>query len=95
MGVTFLSAVSWPGALLPAIRNCRRISALAWATPNMTANDHDDGLRTAAYWTLRANEAQALAQRISDPTAKAIMEDIAHKYELMAQQAARREMHLR
>lgn len=51
----------------------------------------DDGLKTAAYWTDRAYEARAMADAMRDPSAKAIMEDIAHKYDLMAQQAARRE----
>ncbi len=32
-----------------------------------------------------------MAEQMHDPVAKALMQDIAHKYELMAQRAAKRE----
>lgn len=51
----------------------------------------DDGLRTAAWWTVLADEARALAAAMRDPTARALMEDIARKYGLMAERSARRE----
>ena len=51
----------------------------------------NDGLRTSAYWKDRADEARAMADGMRDVTAKALMEDIAHKYELLAERAAQRE----
>jgi hypothetical protein len=51
----------------------------------------EDGLRSSGYWQQRSHEALAMAEQMADPVAKALMQDIAHKYELMAQRAARRE----
>jgi hypothetical protein len=51
----------------------------------------DNGLKTAAYWRERAEEARVLAEGMNDPTARATMEDIAHKYDVMAELAERRE----
>jgi hypothetical protein len=47
-------------------------------------------VRTAAYWRQRADEARAMAYEMFDPTAKATMEDIAHKYDFMAELTTRR-----
>lgn len=57
----------------------------------MGIRQDDDGLKTAACWTERAEEARTQAERMRDPMARALMEDIAHKYDLLAEQAGRRE----
>ena len=51
----------------------------------------DDGLRTAAYWRDRAEEARAMADEMKDTVAKATMREIARKYETMADRAEKRE----
>ncbi|MFO1083266.1 MAG: hypothetical protein U1E21_01775 [Reyranellaceae bacterium] len=42
-----------------------------------------------AFWATRADEARSLACRLCDPIAKALMLDIANKYDHMAAHAAR------
>lgn len=50
-----------------------------------------DGLRTSDYWKEKADQARALADDVSDRSAKAAMENIALMYESMAQRAETRE----
>jgi hypothetical protein len=52
----------------------------------------DDGLRTAAYWRERAEEARTMADDMTDKVAKATMRDIAGKYDTMAERTQRREV---
>jgi hypothetical protein len=52
----------------------------------------DDGLRTAAYWRERAEEARTMADAMKDKVAKATMREIAGKYDAMAERAQRREV---
>ena len=54
-------------------------------------NKGDSGLHGAKYWRDKAEEARAMAGEMRDPVAKALMTDIARKYDLMAERAAMRE----
>ena len=49
----------------------------------------DTDLIAADYWRNCAADARAMADEQSDPTAKAILDAIAHKYDVLAEQAAR------
>ena len=53
----------------------------------MPTSSRDNGLRSAAYWRERAEETRVLGEGMHDPTARALLEDIAHKYDLMAERA--------
>ena len=53
------------------------------------ANDHQ--LRSAKHWRDKAEEARTMATQMRNASARAVMEDIAEKYERMAERAARRE----
>ena len=52
-------------------------------------------LRTAAYWRERAEEALNVAEQMRDVATRAIVLDIAAKYDEMAQRAEAREAKLR
>lgn len=52
-----------------------------------------DGLRTAAYWRGKAEQARTLADDMTHVDAKNALVDIALKFDWMARQAARRERH--
>jgi hypothetical protein len=54
------------------------------------ANDQS-GLRSAQYWQDKAEEARAMASQLHDPAARAVMADIAGKYDRMAERAAQRD----
>jgi hypothetical protein len=49
------------------------------------------GAQTAAYRREQAKEARAKGEAMRDPVAKAIMLEIAQKYEAMAENVAKRE----
>jgi hypothetical protein len=49
------------------------------------------GAQTAAYWRELAKEARAKGEAMRDAVAKGIMLEVAQKYELLAELAARRE----
>jgi hypothetical protein len=42
------------------------------------------------HWNRRAAEIQAAAERMKDPTCRAIMLEIAHRYDVLAARAAKR-----
>ena len=56
-----------------------------------TLNWQVGGAQTAAYWRELAKEARAKGEAMRDPAAKAIMLEVAQKYELLAELAAKRE----
>ena len=56
----------------------------------MTDRDKQ-GLRTAAYWREKAEEARTLANQMSERGGKRTLEQIAALYDRMAEQAERRE----
>jgi hypothetical protein len=47
--------------------------------------------RDSKYWRDRAEEARTRAAKFKDPGAKLTMDDIAHGYDAMAEQAEKRE----
>jgi len=51
----------------------------------------ESGLRSAKYWRDKAEEARAMASQLHHPAARAVMADIALKYERMAERAAKRD----
>jgi len=51
----------------------------------------EDGLRSAAYWEQRAEEARTLAGQMTDRDARTTMQKIATMYDAMAKIAANRE----
>ena len=51
----------------------------------------EDGLRSAAFWRMKAEEARALAESMSDPEATATIVSIAAMYESMANRTDARE----
>jgi hypothetical protein len=51
----------------------------------------DESLRQASYWRDRAEEARTMGEGMRDPVSKAVMMDIAEKYDLMARRASERE----
>jgi hypothetical protein len=54
-----------------------------------------DGTRSSRYWAARATAAWTLAAEMSDRTARATMEQIAHAYERMARRSERKEKEAR
>lgn len=50
-----------------------------------------DGLRTAAFWREKADEAHALSDEVTGHDARAAMRSVAKTYEVMARRAEARE----
>ena len=48
-------------------------------------------LESSRYWRTLAEEAREMAVQHRDPVAKVLMQDIANKYDHMAERAARKE----